>query len=290
VYAEDEADVPEMARALDALPGVAFVATREPVPGLGNPTLHEAGMDHARNGDIVVFVEPHWRVGDGNPLPGNHGHPATQQSLLLVTGGHPLLSDDPARVAGEPVFDPLRRPFSPVAGGPGNLSVAPTVAGLLGLGDPPGGYDAAPLSRAFEDYAFLPHRPCEAAGPPPDLAVSIADRPDPVRRNDFLTYTVAVDNAGKAPATGVALRDELSDSVRFRSARSTQGACTSSGRSVLCALGSLAPGARATVTIDVRADRLGTITNRATASADEPEVNMGNNEAAESTTVLPTGG
>jgi hypothetical protein len=40
----------------------------------------------------------------------------------------------------------------------------------------------------------------------------------------------------------------------------------------------------------VRADRAGTITNRATATAGEPEVERANNEAAEATTVLPTGG
>jgi uncharacterized repeat protein (TIGR01451 family) len=290
VYAEDEADVPEMARVLDALPGVAFVATRDPVPGLGNPTLGEVGMDHPRNGDIVVFVEPHWRIGDGNPLPGNHGHPATQQSLLLVTGGHPLLGDSPARIAGEPVFDPARKLFSPPAGGPGNLSIAPTVAGLLGLGEPAGGYDGQPLSAAFEDYAFLPHRPCEAAGPPPDLAVAITDQPDPVRRNSVLTYTVVVDNRGAATASEVTLRDQLPDTVRLRSVRSTQGSCAASGRSVECGLGALPADARATVTIEVRADRAGTITNRATATAGEPEVERANNEAAEATTVLPTGG
>ena len=286
VYAEDDADIPDMARALDGLEGVSFVATRDPVPGLGNPTLQQVGMDHPNNGDIVVFVDRHWRVDDSSPLPGNHGHAPTQQSVLLVTGGHPLLRDAGASVPGDAVYDPGVKLFSRPQDGPGNLSIAPTVAGLLGLGQPAGGYDGSPLSAAFEDYAFLPHAPCTAATPPPDLAVTKSDSPDPVKRSGDLTYTIAVENRGAATSTGVKVVDDVPASLKLRTARTSQGNCGAAGARVECSLGSLAPGARATVTIDVKATKSGTVVNRADASGREPEVERSNNSDTEVTAVL----
>jgi hypothetical protein len=125
-------------------------------------------MDHPKYGaDVVVMAEPTWafRQGGGNPIPGNHGHPVTQPSVLMVAGGHSVLDDEPESVGGEPVYDPGTKLFSPPAGGPGNLSVAPTVAALFGIGQPAGGYDGTPLAAAFEDYAFVPHSGCRAATP-----------------------------------------------------------------------------------------------------------------------------
>ncbi len=163
-------DAAGMARALTAHPGVAFVATRDSVPDLGNPTHHELGMDNPNNGEVVVFAKAGWAVRDGgnqsgnNPLPGNHGHPETQPSTLLVTGGHALLDDQPDNVVGEEVFDPARRPFSPPAGGPGNLSITPTVAALFGLKSPEGGYDGQPLAEAFDAGALRVKKKGSCAG------------------------------------------------------------------------------------------------------------------------------
>jgi hypothetical protein len=166
----DPSNAAGMARALAAHPGVAVVATRESVPDLGNPTHHELGMDNPNNGEVVVFVKAGWAVRDGgnqsgnNPLPGNHGHPETQPSALLVAGGHPVLDDQPQTVTGEQVYDPARRPFSPPAGGPGNLSITPTVTALFGLKPPEGGYDGAPLAEAFDAGALKVKKPRSCAG------------------------------------------------------------------------------------------------------------------------------
>ena len=267
------------------------MSTRDEVSGTGIHRHSEVGIDNANAGDIVVFLKPGWRIGDesGFAVPGNHGHPITQHSTLLVTGGHPILRDGGRSVTGEQVYDPSHRAFSPPAGGPGNLSIAPTVAGLLGIGQPAGGYDGSPLTAAFEDHAFLPHRPCEAASPPPDLTVDISDAPDPVRKNDVLTYTVTAENSGASDATGVTLQNTLPDSVRIRATDSTSGTCSTSGRTVNCALGVLTPGARATVTIAVRAERLGTISSSASVQGSEAELDRANNEAVETTTVMPRG-
>ena len=167
LYVKEEADIAPLARVYDSQPAVEFVATREPVPGLDNPSLAEMGIDHRNTGDIVIFLKPGWRMGDENnfAIPGNHGHPLTQRSTMLVTGGHPIVRDGGRVVAGELVYDPSVKPFSNPAAGPGNLSIAPTVAALFGIGQPSGGYDGPPLSEAFEDYAFAPHAGCRAATP-----------------------------------------------------------------------------------------------------------------------------
>jgi uncharacterized repeat protein (TIGR01451 family) len=291
LYVRNQEDIAPIARILASQPEVAFVSTHDDVSGTGIHRHSEVGIDSANAGDIVVFLKPGWRIGDesGFAVPGNHGHPVTQHSTLLVTGGHPILRDGGRSVTGEQVYDPARRAFSPPAGGPGNLSIAPTVAGLLGIGQPAGGYDGSPLGVAFEDYAFLAHHACEAASPPPDLTVDISDEPDPVRKNDVLTYTIAVDNRGASDATGVTLQNRLPDSVRFRAARSTSGTCATSGRTVNCSLGVVTPGARPTVTIEVRAERVGTISGSASVQGAEAELDRANNEAVETTTVLPRG-
>jgi hypothetical protein len=164
-------DLAGMAKAIAAHPGVDFVATPHSIPELDNPTLRETGMDHRYNGRIVAFVKDNWAVRSGvlnfnNPIPGNHGHSVTQQSVLMVAGGHEVLDEQPESVGGPPVYDPSAKLFSPPASGPGNLSVAPTVAALFGIGEPPGGYDAPPLSEAFDSYALAPHPACEAATQP----------------------------------------------------------------------------------------------------------------------------
>jgi hypothetical protein len=167
LYVKDEADIAPMARVYASQPAVEFVATREEIPGLDNPTHAEMGIDHRYAGDIVIFLKPGWRMGDENnyAIPGNHGHPVTQRSTMLVTGGHPIVRDGGRVVAGELVYDPSVKPFSHPGGGPGNLSIAPTVAALFGIGQPAGGYDGPTLSEAFEDYAFAPHAGCRAATP-----------------------------------------------------------------------------------------------------------------------------
>ena len=165
IYVEDDEDIPDIAQLVSELDGVDFIATRNPVPGLSTVDYDQIGLDHPNSGDITMFVEPRWHDGDGgNFLPGNHGHPATQNSVLLVAGGHPTVRAA-ASIGGEQVYDPGRKLFSRPEGGPGNLSIAPTVAALFGLGAPAGGYDGPALTGAFEPYSLMPHRACAAGHP-----------------------------------------------------------------------------------------------------------------------------
>ena len=144
------------------------------------------GLQGDRAADIVVIAKPGYSFNQfrtpnsdpsTNPVPGVHGHAVTEHSALLVTGGHPsLASAGPGGAAktvdGVPVW-PIPADRAPLApnGGPGTLSIAPTVAALTGLGDIAGaGYDGQLLSQAFDSGALGRSEPfCAGIDPPPPL-------------------------------------------------------------------------------------------------------------------------
>ena len=122
-----------------------------------------------------------------------------------------------------------------------------------------------------------------------DLSITKTDFPDPVHVGQNLTYTIRVSNSGPAAASGVTVSDTLPKNAGFGSVSTSQGSCTLKPAKVLvsCTLGSLAGGASATVTIVVKPTSKGTITNTATASANQADSNTANNKATAVTTVLP---
>ena len=79
-------------------------------------------------GEVVVYCRAGWRFTEpdpsGNPIPGNHGHPATKPIPFFIGGGHTVV--------------PRRAASSEMAR---TVDVAPTLAAFFGLGRPPGGYD-----------------------------------------------------------------------------------------------------------------------------------------------------
>ena len=90
----------------------------------------------SRAGDLVLYCKAGWRFSDpyvvSNPIPGNHGHPATEPIPFFVTGGS-------ARVRrGATSSDPAR-----------TIDVAPTVAAIFGLPAPSGGWDGTARRRAL---------------------------------------------------------------------------------------------------------------------------------------------
>ncbi len=78
-------------------------------------------------GDLVVYCRAGWRFSDpdysANPIPGNHGHPATLPIPFFLSGG----------------ADVVRRGSSTARAH--TMDVAPTVGRFFGLGAPTGGYD-----------------------------------------------------------------------------------------------------------------------------------------------------
>jgi uncharacterized repeat protein (TIGR01451 family) len=120
---------------------------------------------------------------------------------------------------------------------------------------------------------------------PADLSITKSDSPDPVTAGEHLTYTIEVQNLGPDPAPGVTVTDNLDSQVDPVSATPTQGSCDTQGKKVTCALGTLASGATATVTIVVTPKNAGTITNTAAVESTEPDPQSANNQATAQTTV-----
>ena len=87
-----------------------------------------------------------------------------------------------------------------------------------------------------------------------------------------ITYTLTLLNNGPSPATDTTITDTLPSTLSFVSARSGQGNCANSFQTVVCRLGTLAPGGVTLVTItagvaDSAAGRV--VLNTATAAANE---------------------
>ena len=73
------------------------------------------------SGEVVVFCQAGWRFSDpnpvtDNPIPGNHGHPATRSIPFFIGGGHPVVR--PGQVSSKHAR---------------TVDVAPTIAEFFGL-------------------------------------------------------------------------------------------------------------------------------------------------------------
>lgn len=79
-------------------------------------------------GDVLVSCRSGWRFSDpsatSNPVPGNHGHPATYPIPFFLAGGHPIVPRGTASSV---------QAFT--------IDVAPTVAAFFGISAPAEGWD-----------------------------------------------------------------------------------------------------------------------------------------------------
>lgn len=116
-----------------------------------------------------------------------------------------------------------------------------------------------------------------------DLIVIKSDNPDPVMAGSDLTYTITVTNAGPNDATAVTLTDTLPTGVTFISA--SPGCSFFAPNTVICALGTLNVSDFVNVTITVRPNAPGVITNTAEVTAAEDDPDTTNNQATEETEV-----
>ncbi|MFC4003889.1 alkaline phosphatase family protein [Prauserella oleivorans] len=93
-------------------------------------------------GDLVVYCRAGWRFSDpqvwSNPIPGNHGHPATEPIPFFISGGHPVVRKGVTSSAPATTVD-----------------VAPTVGALFGLPAVAGGYDGTARTEAFSALAHV---------------------------------------------------------------------------------------------------------------------------------------
>ena len=116
-----------------------------------------------------------------------------------------------------------------------------------------------------------------------DMAITKVGAPNPVFNGNALTYTLSVVNNGPSTAQAVTVSDPLPAEFAFDSVSTTTGTCAQSSGTVTCDLGTMAAGAKATVTI-VGTAHPGTpavsFTNTATVSSTTPDPYVTNNSAS----------
>lgn len=120
-----------------------------------------------------------------------------------------------------------------------------------------------------------------------DLAVTKTALTVPAVINSPLTYQITVTNNGPSDATDVVATDTLPPGVTFNSANASQGLVGQAAGVVTFDLGNLAAGASATATVVVTPTAEGVITNTASVSAAEIDVNLDDNTASVMTAVGP---
>ena len=125
--------------------------------------------------------------------------------------------------------------------------------------------------------------------PAADLALTKTGAPSSVVGSS-LTYTLTVTNNGPSAAAGVTVSDTLPPNVTFDSAVSSADSCNRASGTVICAIGTLAAGAQATVTIVVTPTKTGTIASTAQVSSQTADPVASNNVASAGTIVTAAGG
>src|SRR5262249_53870717 len=126
------------------------------------------------------------------------------------------------------------------------------------------------------------------ARPAADLALTLADAPDPATTKANLTYAATIANHGPAAATGVTLITELPAASTFVGA--TGATCTRQGQgpsdgTLACDTGAIAAGSFAAVTIVVTPTKPGTLMLAAKVFADQPDPDRTDNSTTQTTTV-----
>jgi uncharacterized repeat protein (TIGR01451 family) len=120
--------------------------------------------------------------------------------------------------------------------------------------------------------------------PAADLAVTVADAPDPLFIGGELIYTIAVSNLGPSAALVVTVTNTLSPGVSFVSA-TPSGYTLAGGVVTFTNLGNLGSGGTASATITVKPNAAGTLTNTTACDSGVTDLFKGNNTVSVTTVV-----
>lgn len=127
--------------------------------------------------------------------------------------------------------------------------------------------------------------------PPPLASVALRvaiNAPDSAPAGTDLHYSLTVTNTGATTATGVFLADAFPTDLQVQAVSTSQGTATATGGYLAAQLGSLAPGASATVQLTLKVLQVGQFTSTARVVADQPEAVASDNLAHHAATVNPT--
>lgn len=167
------------------------------------------------------------------------------------------------------------------AGPPGVLTNTVSVLGI----------EQDPNTNNNTAVSLLTVQPVGTPGSVPIADLSVwQTAPTNLALGQLLTYSLTVSNAGPYAATNVMLTDTLPAGAAFVGAISSQGTVTSLSGTVTAAVGVLASGGSATVSIVGNLTVVGADTNSALVTSDATDPNPGNNASSWITAVtqLPT--
>ena len=121
-----------------------------------------------------------------------------------------------------------------------------------------------------------------------DLEIQKSDDVDPVTAGQALTYTLLILNHGPSNATGVTVADPLPAGLTFVSATSTQGSVSFVNGTLTASIGNMNVDGITTITVrtTVNSNTTGMLSNTATVTGNETELNSANNQDTEPTTVV----
>ena len=159
------------------------------------------------------------------------------------------------------------------------ITVTPTAQGQI----------TATVSAGAREFDPLPANNTASlttsVGPAADLAISIADYPDPVVAGGNVTYQIVVTNQGPSTATSVIVNDVLPAPVILVSTNPSQGTVALTNGALAWTIGTLGNTAKATLTLVVTTITNGTLTTSASVAATEADPNLANNNATATTRV-----
>jgi uncharacterized repeat protein (TIGR01451 family) len=287
-------------------PGQPGVLAR-PLTNNGLVTWNQASLSLVGGGQIVNAAGGIFNIQSNLSITNNTGGPASfvNAGTLFKTGAGGTISFDGVAFATSGAIQLRLGPVSDRI-----ASTAPgTLSGLLDVALQPGfvpalgsQYDVLAFSSrsgAFDlingngqnyspSYTATGLTLTTAAVQIANLAISKSDSPDPASIDSPLTYTVTVTNAGPDEASAVSVADALPAASTFVSATPSQGSCTGT-TALSCALGNLASGASATITIVVTPTAAGILGNTAVVTSATQDNEPGNNIASTTTTVTAPG-
>lgn len=123
---------------------------------------------------------------------------------------------------------------------------------------------------------------------PVDLAITKTANPTSVAPGAPVVYTLTVKNLGTAPASGVAVQDQIPAGETFDKASGPGWTISQANGMLTATLASLDAGASSVITVNVQAPQaVGSFTNTATVSSSTPDTNPGNNSSQATITTAP---
>ncbi len=165
------------------------------------------------------------------------------------------------------------------AGAAATIVVVPTAEGTITATATAGGdqFDPVTANSSATDNTVV--------GPAADLAIGLTQNPNPAVAGSNVTYVVSVTNFGPSVATGVIVNNFLPPGFSVVSTAPSQGSTSISNTAVIWNVGTLAGGAKTTLSIVAATSTNGTFNSTATAIAAQADPNPANNSASVSTVV-----